>query len=707
MKNKRLPKKMILGGIAALITISGILLLAYLDHSSFEKTMASQTQRHLLMIAKATAARLEEYVVEHSTSLKVIANDPACQESIYKKTLQYISDVGFCPIENLYEIHAHEIDALTTLDADGIMLHRHPFIADRPGMDHTDKPGVAYVIREHKPCISEVFYNNLGNPAISISEPVFYKNEFAGLARWMVQLDTIYKRFLQPIKAGEKGCSCILDDSGTIVVHHAPEELCKDFMTLKRQKSPDHDWSALEHVIKKALRGEEGTGIFHCPIGGKRLIAYAPIHLRDRLWSIGIAIGYAEIAGPINTHAAKTLGLASIILFLFVVVSSAYYKSQKKKTAFEIETKYLGRIEKSAEVLQESEEKLAGIIGAVTDHMFMLDEQFNIVWANEFAKDLFGRNLVGKKCYAIARGRDKVCEQCFAKKCFEDGKSHDSEKIIIGADGNEIIFWCTASVAAWSDDDHPKSVVEVCRNITPRKRAEEELQKVYRELENKNKAMSKLSKKLLQLQEWDRQQLSMELHDQIGQTLTTIKMDTELVSHSISPSDLELKNKITYIANELAQAIREVKNICHRLRPSTLDNIGLLPSLTILIEEIEERGDLEIQFYTKDIPPHFNPDVEIAIYRIVQEGLTNILKYADAKHIFINLVLRGSIISLSIEDDGIGFDIDDTLKKARTTGKGLGLLIMRERVDQLKGDFSIESSPGHGTHILLEIPSQS
>ena len=158
-------------------------------------------------------------------------------------------------------------------------------------------------------------------------------------------------------------------------------------------------------------------------------------------------------------------------------------------------------------MLQESEEKLAGIIGAVTDHMFMIDEQLNIIWANEVARDLFGRDLIGKKCYAVAHGRDKICEQCFAKKCFEDGKSHDSEKIIIGADGNEITFWCTASVAAWSDDDHPKSVVEVCRNITPRKQAEEKLQKVYRELENKNKEMSKLSKKLLYLQERDRQQL--------------------------------------------------------------------------------------------------------------------------------------------------------------------------------------------------------
>jgi two-component system cell cycle sensor histidine kinase/response regulator CckA len=340
MNNKRFPKKMIIGGIASLITIAGILLLAYLDHSSFEKTMVSQTQQHLLMIANTTAARLEEYVVEHSTSLKVIANDPACQESIYKKTVQDISDVGFCTIKNLYEIHGGETDALATLDADGIMLHRHPFIADRPGMDLTDKPGVAYVIREHKPCISEVFYNNLGNPAISISEPVYYKGEFVGMARWMIQLDTIYERFLQPITTGEKGCSWILDDSGTLIAHDEPEGLCKNFMVCKKEKFPDHDWSALEQITTKAIRGEEGTGIFQCPIGGKRLVAYAPVHVRDRLWSIGIAIGYAEIAEPINKRAWKTLGLATITLLLFGVVSSAYYKAQKKKTALEIETKY-------------------------------------------------------------------------------------------------------------------------------------------------------------------------------------------------------------------------------------------------------------------------------------------------------------------------------------------------------------------------------
>ncbi len=398
MKTQPFPKKMIIGGIAALITIAGIFVLAYWDHYSFEKTIVSQTQRHLLMIAKSTATRLEEYIVEHFISLKAISQNPLCQENIYKKTMQDKSAVGFCPVKNLYEIHKNETDAISTLDADGIMLHRHPFIANRPGMDHTDKPGVAYVIRGHKPCVSEVFYNNLGNPAISIAEPVFYKDKFVGMVRWMIHLDTIYKRFLQPINAGEKGCSWILDNNGAIVAHHDPKEFCKDFLTLKRTKFPDHDWSALEHIIKKALRGEEGAGIFHCPLNGKRLVAYAPIHLGNQLWSIGIAIGYSEIAGPISTHAAKTLGLASITLLLFGVVSSAYYKSQKKKAALEIETKYLGRIAKSAEVLQESEEKLAGIIGAVTDHMFMLDEQLNIVWANEVARDLFGRDLVGKKC---------------------------------------------------------------------------------------------------------------------------------------------------------------------------------------------------------------------------------------------------------------------------------------------------------------------
>ena len=132
---------------------------------------------------------------------------------------------------------------------------------------------------------------------------------------------------------------------------------------------------------------------------------------------------------------------------------------------------------KAEKALRESEEKLAGIVESVTDAMIMVDEQFNVVWTNDVARRLFGRDLVRKKCYTAYHGRNKVCEPCIVKQCFEDSKVHEFETEITGTDGNQMHFWCTAGVAARHEDGRLQMVLEFLRDITDRKRAEETLRK--------------------------------------------------------------------------------------------------------------------------------------------------------------------------------------------------------------------------------------
>lgn len=121
------------------------------------------------------------------------------------------------------------------------------------------------------------------------------------------------------------------------------------------------------------------------------------------------------------------------------------------------------------------EERLEGIIASLTDHMSMLDEQNNIIWANDVAKDLFGSNLVGRKCYSAYHGYDKPCNPCVVSKCFDDGKIHEHETSVTVRDGKQQTFWCTSGVVSRHADGRPKLVLEVSRNITERKQAEEDL----------------------------------------------------------------------------------------------------------------------------------------------------------------------------------------------------------------------------------------
>jgi len=162
------------------------------------------------------------------------------------------------------------------------------------------------------------------------------------------------------------------------------------------------------------------------------------------------------------------------------------------------------------EALQESQEKLTGIVESVTDAMIMLDNEFNVVWTNDISKGLFEPNPVGNKCYAACHGRDTVCKPCIVQQCFEDCKVHEFETEITDADGNQKTFWCTANVAAWDEDSSPRMVVEFLRDITDRKRVNQKLREREAALEiqtNKLKEVNTALRVLLKRREEDMTEL--------------------------------------------------------------------------------------------------------------------------------------------------------------------------------------------------------
>jgi signal transduction histidine kinase len=151
------------------------------------------------------------------------------------------------------------------------------------------------------------------------------------------------------------------------------------------------------------------------------------------------------------------------------------------------------------------------------------------------------------------------------------------------------------------------------------------------------------------------------------------------------------------------QAMTDVKNVSHGLRPTMIDVLGIVSSLRNLFSEVKQQTGIEIRFFNRKIPKRFEDEKELAIYRIAQEALTNITRHARAKNVFVNLVKKDDKLSLSVEDDGVGFNQDKVMKVTKRKGP-LGLLIMRERAIQLDGELTIESQPGKGTHLLAEIP---
>ena len=240
-------------------------------------------------------------------------------------------------------------------------------------------------------------------------------------------------------------------------------------------------------------------------------------------------------------------------------------------------------------------------------------------------------------------------------------------------------------------------------DITDLKQAQDSLIQANKQLLGEHNQRKILSRRLIDLLEKERSRIGMELHDHIGQTITSIKMNLEMIYNQIESTGSGLESQLKAAKEKTIQAIKDLRRVSYGLTPGTLDTLGLVPSLHELLYQIETDTNMKIHFFRRNLPEQFGYEKDLAIYRIVQEALNNIVKYARAEKVFINLIKKDGMLLLSIEDDGVGFDTEEVM--GTSGGKGtLGLLIMRERTVQLDGEFSIESEIGKGTHLVVEIP---
>ena len=241
------------------------------------------------------------------------------------------------------------------------------------------------------------------------------------------------------------------------------------------------------------------------------------------------------------------------------------------------------------------------------------------------------------------------------------------------------------------------------RDITRRKSEEEASKARHDQLTRQHETRKLLSKKLIDLLETDRRRIAMELHDHIGQILTALKMDLEWALKRFPQPEDEIRTRVERAQEKAIQAMKEVREIAYTLRPSMLDNLGIVASLENLVHDFDASHDVKIHLFTLGIPPKMDPEKGTALYRVAQEAIWNALKHSKASNIFVNLVRRDDVFSLTIEDDGVGFDPHAAVSDLESKGK-MGLHIIQERVVQVGGELSWESRKGKGSHLLVEIP---
>ena len=357
-----------------------------------------------------------------------------------------------------------------------------------------------------------------------------------------------------------------------------------------------------------------------------------------------------------------------------------------------------------AHALNETQERYRQLVELSPDAI-IVHTRGKLVYLNSAGINLFGakrlQELYGKLFLNMIHPHDQAFVKARINKIDKEGSTTPLQHYRIKRlDGKISDVEATGTLVMY--DGNPSNLVFM-RDITKRKKTEKELIALNKKLKKEQIHRMFLSKRLIDLLEKDRRELAMELHDHIGQLLTRLKIDLEIISSELNVMNAPVQDMTRSAIKKTTQVMLELKKVSTRLLPSMIKNLGLVPSLRALFNDVKTQTGIDINFFMKNVPERFDWEKELVIYRIAQEAMTNIIKHSKAKEVYVNFIKHNQTLSFSIEDNGVGFQIDEQAPISPKRGP-LGLHIMRERAYQLGGEFTIDSRIGSGTHLLVKMP---
>ena len=212
-----------------------------------------------------------------------------------------------------------------------------------------------------------------------------------------------------------------------------------------------------------------------------------------------------------------------------------------------------------------------------------------------------------------------------------------------------------------------------------------------------------LTRRVVRMQEAERGRVALELHDHITQLICAVLVRSQILADKVSPGDEPSKREAVKLREMLGHTAAEVERISRNLRPSVLDELGLPAVLRVTASEFAQRTGLSVELDCTGLVARLPAEIELTLYRILQEALSNVEKHALARRVKVRLTKMGSLVRLTIQDDGTGFDAEHRRTRRPAKG-GLGLLGMRERASYVGGEIKIKSGPRAGTEIEVRVP---
>jgi PAS domain S-box-containing protein len=336
----------------------------------------------------------------------------------------------------------------------------------------------------------------------------------------------------------------------------------------------------------------------------------------------------------------------------------------------------------------------ASLIDLTQDSALVIDMQGKILYWSRGAEATLGYS----KAQAVGHISHELLHTKFLQPLSEIREEllrtghWEGDLIKIAQDGRQIVM-SSRWALQWGKRDQAPRILEINSDITERKRAEELLVLQTEQLRA-------LAERLQCVREEDRKQVSRELHDQIGQILTAIKMDMMWMTRHLPESEADVLARLKESIQLIDDGVKAVRAICSGLRPGVLDDLGLAAAIEWQAGDFASRNGVLCQVTVPPVDLHLDGDRATATFRIFQECLTNVIRHAQAKSVRVDLCQEEESILLMVQDDGIGFS-ESGFSNALGS---LGLLGMKERAQFCGGDVHIASSPGNGTKVTVRVP---
>lgn len=358
--------------------------------------------------------------------------------------------------------------------------------------------------------------------------------------------------------------------------------------------------------------------------------------------------------------------------------------------------------EKQRRVLSEGmQARLLAILEETTDYVAMADVEGNMLYLNPAGRALLGLGPADdisrvKLCEnSDPDVRDRIWSEAIPAAIRDGlwaGESTLRDHAGRGLHASQVI------IAHRGTDGQVENLSTILRDTTEKVRTEQALRESHDELR-------RLSGLLVTIQEDERRRIALDLHDGLGQSLSLIKLSLENIAGLLGTGAAdEARESLQQLIPRVREALTEVRRVSTELRPSILDDLGMLPTLSWFFREFEAAcGHIAVE-KTFSIAEHQVPvPLQITLYRILQEATNNIVKHAGADKVRVSLHCADEVLHLLIEDNGCGFE-PDSVRCEEGQQRGLGLLSMRERATFSGGIYRLTSSPGHGTRIEVSWP---